>query len=62
MRPVPSPIKIRMIILLRKISRATASQKPEVNTLNIPYFEVVKGMEIQLIMMHNLGAPFLKKS
>ena len=29
--------------------------------LNIPYFEVVKGIENQRIYKHNLGLPFFKK-
>ena len=33
----------------------------QVNTLNIPYFEVVKGIENQRIYKHNLGLPFFKK-
>jgi hypothetical protein len=35
------------------MSLARASQKPEVNTLNIPYFEVVKGIENQRICKHD---------
>jgi hypothetical protein len=46
---------------LRRISRATASQKPEVNTLNIFDFEVPKGIENQWISGHNCALPFLKK-
>jgi hypothetical protein len=61
MKPVPSPIRIRIRTLLRKMSLATASQNPEVNTLNIPYFEVLKGIENQRIYKHNLGLPFFKK-
>ena len=43
------------------MSLATASQNPEVNTFNMPCFEVVKGIENQRIYKHNLGLPFLKK-
>jgi len=47
MSPVPNPIKMRIRILLRRIIRATASQKPEVNTLNILDFKEGKGIENQ---------------
>jgi hypothetical protein len=61
MRAVNNPIKTKMATRFRRINLANAFQKPVENNLNIPNFEVAKGIQKRLINGYKSSRQSLKK-